>query len=172
MKIDVRNSRREKLGVVIVDDKEPASVVKPDGPPQPPQTDGDANTGEVYLSWDGAVDDQGYLRRCPVCGCRELFSRKDFPQITGFVIVVLAGVLAMGLFVGGDVYMGLIVLGACAVLDALIYFFVGRCIVCYRCRSEFRDTPIGSHHQGWDLAVGEKYRPVRQDAVAEREAKD
>lgn len=162
MKIDVRNKQRERLCNVTVDAKDPASVVK-------------ANEGddtEIYLKWDGAVDDQGFLRRCPVCDCRELFSRKDFPQITGFVIVVAAGVLAMGLFVGGDVLWGLVVLAACAILDALVYFFVGRCIVCYRCRSEFRDTPIGQHHEGWDLAVGEKYRPVRQNAVSRQESND
>lgn len=166
MKIFVRNQQRERVCSITVDTKAPTSVVKT------PASDGDGEETEVFLAWDGALDDQGYLRRCPVCSCRELFSRKDFPQITGFVIVVLAGVLAMGLFVGGDVLWGMIVLAACAVLDALVYFFVGRCIVCYRCRSEFRDTPIGQHHQGWDLAIGEKYRPVRQDAAKAPELND
>jgi len=113
----------------------------------------------VLLNWDQAVDDEGHLRRCPVCGCPELFTRKDFPQVTGFVIVVLAAVAAMILFGMRHAIAGLLVLGIVAVVDLVIFGFAGRCLVCYRCRSEFRGMPISHHHQGWDLATGEKYQP-------------
>ena len=146
MRIDVRNRRRERLFSVEVDAKHPPPVVKP--------SDG---SGDVYLDWDQALDDQGTLRLCPVCGCRELFVRKDFPQLTGFWLVVLAALVAMILFGFRQVVLGLFVLGAVALLDAVIYLFTPRCLVCYRCRSEFRDAPIHPGQTGWELATGEKY---------------
>lgn len=147
MRIDLRNPRRERLFPVEVDGKAPTTIVRsPD--------DGT----EVYLDWDRALDDEGHLRRCPACGCRELFVRKDFHQVTGLLIVVLAALIAMLLFGARRVMWGFIVLGAVATIDAVIYIFAGRCLVCYRCRSEFRDLPIRRDHPTWDLSTGEKYR--------------
>jgi hypothetical protein len=57
----------------------------------------------------------------------------------------------------------LAILAAVAVIDALIYLFTGRCLVCYRCRSEFRNLPIRKDHPAWELAVGEKYREVSNE---------
>jgi hypothetical protein len=45
-------------------------------------------------------------------------------------------------------------------VDALLYLVVGKMTVCYRCRAEFRDAPINPDHEGFDLAVAEKYRHV------------
>lgn len=58
----------------------------------------------------------------------------------------------------GTFYLGVLVLLAAALLDGLLYFFVPRITVCYRCRSEFRGVPLNPEHEGFDLAVGEKYR--------------
>ena len=148
MRIDIRNLNREPLFSVQVDLKDPSTVVRPPDAPGP----------EIYLHWDQAFDDQHFLRHCPVCGCTELFVRKDFPQVTGFVIVVLAAVLSMVLFGLQHVLAAVAVLVAVALMDLLIYFFTGKCLVCYRCRSEFRDLPIHPEQKGWELAVGEKYR--------------
>ena len=66
-----------------------------------------------------------------MCGCRELFVRKNFPQVTGFVVVVLAGVVSMYLVLGKRyVISGFVVLFAVALIDFLIYFFTGKCVVC------------------------------------------
>lgn len=148
VRLEIHNTDRSRLYSVEVDEKNPPSVVKPpvgDGP-------------QVSLNWDQAFDDERHLRRCPVCGCRELFARKDFPQVTGLVIVVLAAVISMVLFYHRMTSLALGVLAAVVVVDLLIFFFTGRALVCYRCRSEFRDTAIRSDHPGWELAVGEKYR--------------
>jgi hypothetical protein len=40
----------------------------------------------------------------------------------------------------------------------VLYAIVPRITVCYRCRAEFRDVPINPEHEGYELAVGEKYR--------------
>ena len=74
----------------------------------------------------------------PVCGCRELFVRKDFPQVTGFVIVS-SGSGALDGAVSGcstSLLAAVVVLITVTLMDLLIYFFTGKCLVCYRCRSE------------------------------------
>lgn len=166
VKIDLRNRQRERLFRVEVDPRDPPSVVRPPGS-EPSQS---GSSRDVYLEWDGAFDDHKHLRRCPACGCRELFARKDFPQITGFAIVVAAAVAAMALFGANEVIWGVIVLAMVALIDAAIYLFSGRCLVCYRCRTEFRDTPIRADHPNWELATGEKYRHVN-DATPQAETK-
>ncbi len=118
-------------------------------------------TIEAALQWDRAVDERGQLRRCPVCGCRELFSRRDFPQRLGLVIVILAALAATVLFALGQVALSIMVLAGTVAIDAVILLVTGRCLVCYRCRSEFRDLKIERCYPGWDLSIGEKYRPVR-----------
>ena len=115
---------------------------------------------EVELRWEGVLDAQGHVRRCPVCGCRELFVRKDFPQGLGLLLVMFSAATVLVLFAVGYVLWGWCVLIGLAVIDAVIWFAVGRCLVCYRCRSEFRDVSIPSDQPGWDLAIGEKYRVV------------
>ena len=47
---------------------------------------------------------------------------------------------------------------ASAVIDGLLYLFVPRVTVCYRCRAEFREVPINPAHHGFELATAEKYR--------------
>ena len=101
----------------------------------------------------------GFLTACPHCGCRDLFIRKDFPQRLGLAIVVVAGVAFLVLAASRQrFYLGVIVLIAAAAIDALLYWFVPRITVCYKCRSEFRDVPVNPEHEGFELAVGEKYR--------------
>jgi membrane protein YdbS with pleckstrin-like domain len=74
------------------------------------------------------------------------------------VLVVIAGVASVVLFAMGRVLPAIGVLAAVVALDFVVLIFVRRCLVCYRCRSEFRDVKIGTGHGGYDLAVGEKYR--------------
>jgi hypothetical protein len=99
------------------------------------------------------------LSQCPNCGCRDLFVRKDFPQKLGMTIVVLAGVTFLVLAASRSrFYLGAIVLLGAVLIDAAMYFFVGKVTVCYRCRSEFRDVPLNARHEAFELAVAEKYR--------------
>ena len=99
------------------------------------------------------------LSRCPRCDCRDLFVRKDFPQKLGLAIVVVAGVSFLVLAASRQrFYLGVLVLIAAAVVDLVLYALVPKITVCYRCRAEFRDVPINPEHEGYELAVGEKYR--------------
>ena len=100
-----------------------------------------------------------YLTQCPKCGCRDLFIRKDFPQKLGLSVVIIAGVAFLVLASSrGHFYLGVYVLLAAAIIDAALYAFVPKITVCYRCRGEFRDVPVNPEHEGYELAVGEKYR--------------
>lgn len=147
MRIDLRNERRQRQFAVHVDLHDPPAVVKP------PSGQGPA----VHLDWDRALDDELHLRHCPVCGCGDLFTRKRMPQLTGFVLILLAAVVAMVLFGIGEAGLAVIVLAVVLAVDVLIYLFTRRVLVCYRCRSEFSGMPISRRHTGWENAVGERY---------------
>ncbi len=147
MRIDARHHPAAKPIRVYLD---PADRPQAIGPT-------DTHQAKVQLTWDDALDPHSRLLRCPVCSCRELFVRRDFPQRLGIGIVIAGAVVAMILFSLDQVVTGLAVLGAVALVDALIYPFTKRCLVCYRCRSEFRGLPIPRDQPGWDLATGEKY---------------
>lgn len=85
--------------------------------------------------------------------------RKDFPQKTGMAIVLVAAIAFLILAAWrSSFYLGAVVLLIAALADALLYALVGRVTVCYRCRAEFRDRPINPRHEGFELAVAEKYR--------------
>lgn len=99
------------------------------------------------------------LTACPACGCRDLFVRKDFPQKLGLTIVAAAAVAFLVLAARpGTFVIGVWVLVGATAADALLYWFVPKVTVCYRCRAEFRGVPVNPGHEGFDLAVGEKYR--------------
>jgi len=99
------------------------------------------------------------LTVCPSCGCRDLFIRKDFSQKLGLAIVAVAAVAFLVLAAWRNTfYLGVWILLAAAAIDLVMYFFVPKITVCYKCRAEFRDVPINPEHHGFELAVGEKYR--------------
>ncbi len=99
------------------------------------------------------------LQSCPQCGCADLFIRKDFPQKLGLLIVVTAGITFLVLAANPHTfYLGAWALVAAVLVDALLYCFVPKITICYRCRAEFRGIPINPTHEGFELSIGEKYR--------------
>lgn len=99
-----------------------------------------------------------YLIQCPKCGCKDLFVRKDFPQKLGLAIVAAAAAAFLALAAQPRTFwIGACVLAAAAIVDAVLYLVVGKVTVCYRCREEFRG-PANPKHEGFELAIGEKYR--------------
>ena len=98
------------------------------------------------------------ISECQSCGCKDLFVRKDFPQRLGLGMVVAAGVAFVVLAARpGTFWLGLMVLVGTVLVDAVLYFMVGKVTVCYRCRAEHRGA-VNPEHGGFDLATGEKYR--------------
>ena len=99
------------------------------------------------------------LNACPDCGCRDLFIRKDFPQKVGLAIVIVAALAFLLLAARRQTfYLGVWVLVAAAIIDAMLYALVPRITVCYRCRREFRELPLNPDQEGFELAIGENYR--------------
>jgi len=94
--------------------------------------------------------------RCVVCGGRELFIKKDFPQGIGLAVVVLFGALAIYLFTVNVMYAWMVLIAA-ALIDLLIYVVIGRVTACYACRAEYRKCHLNPAHEGFDLATSEKY---------------
>ncbi len=103
-----------------------------------------------------SLRNQQVVDQCVVCGCREMFIRKDFPQRIGFLIVVVFGLAALYFF-RTSVGIAWGVLGSALLLDLLIYALIGRVTTCYACRAEYRKCKLNPAHDGFDLAVSEKY---------------
>jgi len=103
-----------------------------------------------------AMRTQNFVDRCAVCGSEELFVRKDFPQSLGLAVVVVFGLAAVYAFTL-SVLIAWSILAAAAVLDLVIYAFLGRVTTCYACRAEYRKCDLNPAHEGFDLATSEKY---------------
>ena len=108
------------------------------------------------MSISDAVRSGEMVDRCVVCGGRELFIKKDFPQGIGLAVVVLFGALAIYMFTV-NVMLAWAVLAAAALIDLLIYVVIGRVTACYACRAEYRKCHLNPAHEGFDLATSEKY---------------
>ncbi len=94
--------------------------------------------------------------QCVVCGGKELFIRKDFPQRIGLAVVVVFGLAALYYF-SISVLIAWSILAAAVLIDLLIYAFLGKVTTCYACRAEYRKCPLNPAHEGFDLATSEKY---------------
>lgn len=111
----------------------------------------------VTFTLKNHLDEAGRITVCPMCDCREFFLRKDFPQVIGLTIVIVAGLLSIW-FLRENAAIAYAILATAAAIDAGLYFLFPKVTVCYRCRSEFRGIPLNSAHEGFDLATAEKYR--------------
>ena len=105
----------------------------------------------------GSVTDK-QVAQCLICPSTELFIRKDFPQVLGVVIVVLAAVVSsvfwylhMPRWTYGTLFLA-------AFVDLLLYVFVGNQLQCYRCQAQYRGVPGLGNHEPFDLETHEKYR--------------
>ncbi len=101
---------------------------------------------------------QTKLVRCLVCSSAELFVRKDFPQVLGVAIVVLAAIvssifwfLRMPFWTYGTLF-------TAALIDLILYIFVGNQLQCYRCQAQYRGVSELENHEPFDLETHEKYR--------------
>ncbi len=103
-----------------------------------------------------SVKTENIADQCAVCGGRELFVKKDFPQALGLFIVVAFGLAAI-YFMRTSVVIGWTILASAAFLDLAIYLLIGRVTVCYACRAEYRKCKLSPTHEGFDLATSEKY---------------
>lgn len=100
------------------------------------------------------------LERCLACPSTDLFLRKDFPQRLGVLIVVLgfvASSIAWGLY---HQYLTFAILFAVALIDLVLYLFVGEALMCYRCGAMYRGVPGQESFGHFDLSTHEKHRQL------------
>ena len=153
MRIRLHSQQGRFITWVTADIKSPPSVVhapNPDGPEM-----------EYYLDWDRALDDKSHLRKCPACGCEDLYRRSACPPLTGFVIVLVVGLVCLALWGLTDAPLALLMaaLAGVIVANVIIIVMAPRYVVCYRCGSAYYDLPLSRTQSEWDASVAEKYRP-------------
>ena len=187
MRIELRDSERQRIGRIDVDSAQrPTRVAvegfrsatlnvwnrfrtrfqdgfaKPRHSSEPvPRPDPETLRGsrEVFLNWDTALDDAGQLRRCLACGCTDLFREKSFPQVTGFVVLLaFIGAVVGALGLATNLPV-LFAMASVLVLDIAILVLSRRRLVCYRCRTTYLHLPIARYHGPWDRAVADRHPP-------------
>jgi hypothetical protein len=145
MRIEPRDASGRRLARIEVDEHaRPARVQVP------------GVTNDVYLRWDGALDDAASLRRCVLCGCSDVYVRKNFPQVTPFVIVLAfsgAAVALLGYSTNPVLYASLAVLLA---VDVLSLILSERQIVCYGCGAIYTRLRIARYLRPWDRTIAER----------------
>lgn len=149
MRIEPRDASGRRLARVELDERaRPARIVLGSG--------GGGSTAELFLRWDGALDDAASLRRCVVCGCPDLYVRKNFPQVTPFVVALAfvgVAVAVLG-YTANPVVFGL--LAALLSVDVAVLLVAQRQLVCYGCGSTYTALRIARYHRRWDRAVAER----------------
>ncbi len=158
MRIELRNLAGKRLGHVQADTgSRPARVPVIPIAARPIRAD-------VFLRWDEAIDDAGSLRKCVVCGCEELYVRKNMPQVTPFIILLAfigALVAALGLANHPATVALLILL---LIVDVATLFLARRYLHCYRCRSTFMGAQIARYMRPWDRGVADRMRVTEREA--------
>jgi DNA-directed RNA polymerase subunit RPC12/RpoP len=111
--------------------------------------------GEPVASGEG----EPRLRRCLVCPCTELFTRKDFPQRLGVGIVVAGFAASCVTWAWQLLVPTFAILFGTALVDVVLYLLMPECHTCYRCGARYRGA--GGHTEGFDLETHEKHRQQR-----------
>ena len=105
--------------------------------------------GKNYGEVSGFANDKG-VQSCGICGCRDLYTQKDFSRKVGCAIAAIGAVLAP--------FTKLISLFVCALIDLLLYRSLPLITNCYRCKTIYRDFPLNPDHQGFNLGINDRYR--------------
>ena len=153
MKIYVHSEDGRSVGVAEVDAAAPppvVRVVRPDGQSQ-----------ECFLDWDRAFDDEHHLRKCPVCSCEMLYRKPVLPPLTGFIVVLVAGLVSLLLWGLNTTPLWLLwaAIGVIVAANIVIYLAGPEMLVCYRCQSRFGGVKISAGQGGWDAGAAQKHKP-------------
>ena len=95
---------------------------------------------------------------CLVCGCRDLWRRKNLPQQLGVAIAALAAILSTIAYAYYELYWAFGILMAAAAVDMLLFTIMPDVLVCYRCGARYlKFDPAGETPQ-FSLETAEKHR--------------
>jgi hypothetical protein len=157
MRIDVRDQDGTRLGRVEIDEAARPLRVRP------PLSERD-----LFLDWDGAIDDAGHLRTCVVCGHPRVYRARSLPQMTPFVVLLALGLAAIALLGFATSPAFLAILAVVLVLDIGVLLLARTRLVCYRCGSVYEQLGIARYHRHWDPTVAERDAPVGAPDQTER----
>jgi len=107
-----------------------------------------------------AARDGDHLNQCLVCGSRELFVRKDFPQRLGLLLVVVGFVASSVAWFYYQIVLAFGILFLTAGIDVVLYVLMGEALVCYRCEAHYRQVGDLGGHAAFDLETHERYRQI------------
>lgn len=103
----------------------------------------------------------GPAATCALCGNRELYKKKDFPQWLGLTILTVACLAFLVLKALYHQWWAWAILIGSAAFDGLLYLWVKDVVVCYRCGAHYRGVSPGPAHLPFELGVAERYRQER-----------
>ncbi len=126
----------------------------------PGPTDWQCPACDHRLSWPAAARPAD-LHACAVCGNPELYKKKDFPHWLGMTILTVACVGSVVPYWLYHQWLTWTILIGSALIDGLLYLWVGDVIVCYRCNAHHRHVEPGAEHKPFELGIGERYRQER-----------
>ena len=93
------------------------------------------------------------VRLCPLCGCEEIFKRRDFNQ--RLAILLLTFGIMLSPFTR---YLSFLV---SSVLVLIFYVTAQEALICYRCRTHIRGHLPTDDHNRYDPSVNERVRRLR-----------
>ncbi len=105
--------------------------------------------------------DHPELRTCALCGNTELYKKKDFPHGLGLTILTVACLASTIPYWLYHQWLTWTILIGSAVVDGLLYLWVGDVVVCYRCDAHYRGLTPGAEHKPFELGIAERYRQER-----------
>ena len=86
---------------------------------------------------------------CPICGCKDLYRKKDFNHTLGCIIILIGAI-----FVPLTYGISLLVL---SLLDFLLYQRVKDSIECYGCKSEYKNIHVPTKIKSFNHHKAELY---------------
>jgi hypothetical protein len=101
------------------------------------------------------------LTTCPLCGNHELYKKKDFPHGLGLTILTVACLASVFTYGWYEKWLTWAILIGSALVDGLLYLFVGDAVVCYRCGASFHGLRPTDAHKPFELTTAERYRQER-----------
>lgn len=98
---------------------------------------------------------------CIVCGCPELYKKKNFPHWLGMAILIVALILSTVTYYWYAKWWTWTFLIGSALIDGGLYLLVGDVVVCYRCQAHYVGSKPNEAHKPFEITIGERFRQER-----------